>query len=846
MVVSSEPEALRTAADPSTPAGEHDPQRAAVPHAPWSSERGPGPDSGPDAGSGSVTTRPPGADVEVVEPEIPQRVRRPADVVRLAVALVVLVGGFILADLAAGTRGAVEQDLTEATSGLPRVLLTLLAWLSGIGVLLLPIGVGADLLMRRRAMQLIQALGAAVVAGILVIVLAVLVQSGNGGFLTDVLTRPTTTGTTSPLDIVVATMVALLTVADLSGRKWLSPVAIAVVGATLVTSLLSGAMTLAALVASLLVGWIVGLVFRLAFGVTSTRPPGRQVADVLATTGVRLRRLELVDANDYGDRRYAGITDAGALDVHVIDRDTFGLASGRRLLRVLRLRSGFTRPPNMTLRSELEHRALMGLALDDCGVLAPRPVSVAEVGAFSAVIAYEEPRGTPITEVGDALTDAQLAAIWRMARILQRRRVVHRSLGPRNVLIDGDRVALASLGNGDLAADDISLRIDLAQLLTTVALVVGPDRAVESAVAVLGEDTVVRAVALLQSVAMTADTREALRSQRTVLKDLRERLIARRPSIKAVEPIQLRRVSVRAVVTVIGGVIAGYLVLTQLAQVDFGTVISRADWRWAIALVLFAAATFAGASMALSGAVQIHLRFIRTYMTQLAVAFSGLVAPAAVGNIALNTRYLQTSGLTPALAGASVGVAQVAQFCSYFVLLVVSGVLAGTGPAVSFSPSPVLVAAILAVFIVALGLLAVPRIRTMVTERVMPQVRSAMPQVLEVFQHPTKLIQLLGGALLLDLSFVAALVCATRAFGSYAPVAAVAVVYFAGAIIGSAVPTPGGLGGIEAAMSAGLVAIGVPGGTAVSAVLLYRLATYWLPIPFGWWSLNRLQKVGAI
>ncbi len=244
--------------------------------------------------------------------------------------------------------------------------------------------------------------------------------------------------------------------------------------------------------------------------------------------------------------------------------------------------------------------------------------------------------------------------------------------------------------------------------------------------------------------------------------------------------------------------------------------------------------------------MQIHLSFVRTYMTQLAVAFSGLVAPAAVGNIALNTRYLQTSGLPPAVAGASVGVAQVAQFCSYFVLLVVAGVLAGTGPAISFSPSPVLVAAILAVVIIAIGLLAVPRVRALITDRVMPQIRSAVPQVLATFQHPKKVAQLLGGALILDVSFVASLVCATRAFGSDAAIPAVAVVYFAGAIIGSAVPTPGGLGGIEAAMSAGLIAIGVPGGIAVSAVLLYRLATYWLPIPFGWFSLNRLQKLGAI
>jgi uncharacterized membrane protein YbhN (UPF0104 family) len=256
--------------------------------------------------------------------------------------------------------------------------------------------------------------------------------------------------------------------------------------------------------------------------------------------------------------------------------------------------------------------------------------------------------------------------------------------------------------------------------------------------------------------------------------------------------------------------------------------------------------TFAGASIALNGAVRTRLNFIHTYMTQLAVAFTGLIAPAAVGNIALNTRYLQRSGLPPAVAGAGIGVAQVAQFCSYFVLLLVSGVLAGTGPRASFTPPPLLVAAIPVVLLLILGLLAVPRVRGFLTQRVVPQIKAAIPQVLAVFQTPAKLVQLLGGALILDASFVAALVCATRAFGAEPSIPATAVVYFAGAIIGSAVPTPGGLGGIEAAMSAGLIAIGVDSGTAVSSVLLYRLATYWLPIPFGWFSLNRLQKIHAL
>lgn len=786
-------------------------------------------------------------DVEVLEPPIPDRVRRPADAMRLGIALVLLVVGLVLADLAVDTTGAVEQDLVQASSGLPRVLLTVLGWLSGLGIVLLPIAVGADLLARRRPVQLVQALGAAVVAGVLVIAVTALVLGGHPDVIRSVLTRPTATGRTDPLDIVVVVLLALLTVADIAGRKWISPLANTIVIATVVTSFLSGSTTLPAILSSVLAGWIVGLAFRFGFGARSRRPPGADVAQALVGTGLPLTRLELVDANYLGDRRYAGTTPTHPVDIRVLDRDTFGLASGRRLLRALRLRSGFSRPPALTLRAELEHRTLMGLLLAAARVPGPRPVAVCEVGPFSAAIAYVDPVGTPVEEIGEGLDDQQLAAIWRLVATLQRRRIAHRSLDVEALMIDAEsRVGLRRVGIGDLAADDVTLRIDLAQMLTTVALLVGADRAINSAVDALGEDAVVRAVPLLQSIALTPTTRQALKERKGLLGELREKIIARRPLTERAEPVELRRVTARGIVTIVGGGVAAYLVLTQLAQVDFGTVLSTANWGWALGSLGFAVVTFAGASTVLAGAVHIPLRFARTYMTQLAVAFSGLVAPAAVGNIALNTRYLQTSGLPPAVAGASVGLAQLFQFFSYFVLLVISGVLAGTGPQVSFRPPPVLVAAIPVAVILVLGLLAVPKVRGFITGRVVPQVRSAVPQVLAVFQRPAKLGQLIGGALLLDASFVGALVCATRAFGVETPVAAVAVVYFAGAIIGSAVPTPGGLGGIEAAMSAGLIALGVDGGTAVSSVLLYRLATYWAPIPFGWYSLNRLQKIGAL
>ena len=52
----------------------------------------------------------------------------------------------------------------------------------------------------------------------------------------------------------------------------------------------------------------------------------------------------------------------------------------------------------------------------------------------------------------------------------------------------------------------------------------------------------------------------------------------------------------------------------------------------------------------------------------------------------------------------------------------------------------------------------------------------------------------------------------------------------------------GRLGAIEAALVAGLTGVGLSSGAAVSAVLTYRLATYWLPVAPGWICLGFLQR----
>jgi uncharacterized protein (TIRG00374 family) len=128
----------------------------------------------------------------------------------------------------------------------------------------------------------------------------------------------------------------------------------------------------------------------------------------------------------------------------------------------------------------------------------------------------------------------------------------------------------------------------------------------------------------------------------------------------------------------------------------------------------------------------------------------------------------------------------------------------------------------------------------------MPTVREALPRLIDVATHPVKLSEGVGGALLVNAGYIVALWSSVQAFGGGIPFATVAVVYLAGGAVASLAPTPGGLGAVEAALSAGLAAAGMAGASSVSAVLLFRLATFWIPVPIGWLAFSWLQKRGAL
>ena len=143
---------------------------------------------------------------------------------------------------------------------------------------------------------------------------------------------------------------------------------------------------------------------------------------------------------------------------------------------------------------------------------------------------------------------------------------------------------------------------------------------------------------------------------------------------------------------------------------------------------------------------------------------------------------------------------------------------------------------------VAGAVLALPAGRRIVRARLSPTFGQVLPRLLEVAQQPRKLAEGIGGVLLLSLTYILCLSACVAAFGGSVPIAKIGFVYLTGSAIGSIIPTPGGLGAVEAALTAGLTAAGVHGGIAVSAVLLFRLLTFWLPVPVGWAALNYLER----
>ena len=819
-------------------------------------------------------------EIEVTD-QLERRIRKPVDLLRCALSCIEIVALVLAGIAASATTTGVETDIVGASRRLPHALIDVAPKVALIGLFIVPAALGLQLLFRRQLRRVGEAVATGVLAAAAASVADDLLRNPAVARLYDaiIMSHPGASDTAA-LDPYLVGLIAYLTMISLVGRpSWRNALWVTV-GVYSIVHIAALGTTVISLLITLAAGRAIGLAVRYGAGSASQRPGARDIAAAMAAAGVRvtaIRRVLQPSTGVAGSRRYAATTPAAStpaaatpaaatpagetqegatpedetqegttgersLDVVVYDRDQQAAGAIYRVYRSVRLLGQVSRNAPLSVDHEVERRALLSYAAEDAGAPTPQLRAFVRVGPEASVLAYTHYEGTTLADRNPGCSDAELRNIWDAVSRLHAHRVTHRALTADHILLTGDGQAiLLDPGEGDVAATDLQIRLDLSQLLAELALFVGPERAADLAQEKASPGELVAVVPLLQPVVLARSTRHELRRRRDVLPALRKLLIAAVPN-GAVVPVRLERIRLRTLVTMVASVVAFYLLAGELERASLGSVLRSADWRWGIAGLALSATTYIGAALALSGFVAARLSFFRTLSVQVAGSFVTLVTPAAVGGAALNIRYLQRKKVPAPVAAASVGLAQVVAFVMHISLLVVFAAIAGTTAKTSIQPPTWAYFVLAGLVVVALVVFALPAGRRLLRARVTPTLGQVLPRLLEVAQQPRKLAEGLGGQLMLTASYILCLAACVAAFGRSVPIAGIAVVYLTGSAIGSVVPTPGGLGAVEAALTAGLTATGLPGAVAVSSVLLFRLLTFWFPVPVGWVALSYLER----
>lgn len=819
-----------------------------------------------------------------------RRRRLPSDLLRLVVALLAGAIGFLLASVLDNISVGITIEVIDAFDGLPAAMVVttilaiqLVAWILPVVVL------GLLLFWRRYRRLTLVILSMAVAVGVSWGIQSELtarfappelavdppawvcdnlarsaeqgVSADDAGAVGDIVTEPGETiesvfgshacvpGDGFPSMVYIAGLAAgFSTLTPWLNRRWRRAGWIVLL-VFLTVRLIDGLLIPVDALLIVALAYAIGAGTLLIFGSPDRRPKASDVATTLTLLGFDIATVEPAKVRGTSTRLFAVRATSGRrIFVKVRSPEERAAEILFRIYRSLRLKGFGDERPFASLHREVEHEAGMSLAASAAGVHTPQLLRVADVTATSMLIAYDEIDAQALDEVDSALiTDEVLRSTWAQIGQLHSARIAHRHLSPANVLVTSEgQPWLVDFAFAEVSASDGDLSGDIAQLMVTLSLVAGASRTVAAAVDQLGSDAVAGAAPRLQPTALSTTTRDALKKRKGLLKEIQSEVKVC-TGLEDVGLEKLERVNSRTVFTTVMLGFAFYFLIPQLAEVDFDEVVG-ADWQWFPVVILFSLLTYVGAAVALMGAMPERLRFLPTLLAQVAASFFNRIAPAKVGGIAANIRYLQKSGIDPAVAIAGVGLNNVAGIVVHVLLLTIFVTTAGRSATdvIALPSGETVLFGLVIVLTATGGLMLLPWGRTLWLRRIWPILRKSLSGVTKVAVNPVKMLELFGGSFVITMSYVFGLWYSIAAFGGGIGFVAVTAVYLAGSALAQVAPTPGGIGAAEAALIAGLTAFGLDAVVAVPAVFLFRIGTFWFPILPGYLAYKRLQAIGAL
>ena len=779
------------------------------------------------------------------------RERRPADAVLAVSGLIVMV--LLSLAISGPTSLDVQGGTADATTT------GLLGWfweLSYSAVLLWAIVlIVAALLTNHRRVLVLEQVGAivtALVAGGLVAVL-------QGSSWSQVWAAAASFGTASVYPAVRYTvLVAVIVVTAPHLRR---PWRLVGVWGTLLGSLGAlalGTDTLLGLVAGLVLGVTVAAVVHLVAGSPGGYVPLEQLQEQLVDLGVELTGLRFVEEPGWSSLDARGAdADGRPVLVRVYGRDAWQASLIAMVWQRLWFRADGSRS-SVGRQQQAEHEAYLTLFAERAGVPV-QPVLTAGIAWSRDALLVRRDEGTRLAALGPAdFGEAGARSAWRGLRRLHDAGLVHGDLRTTSlsVIRDGS-VLFTDLSAGAFGGDDDARQdVDRAHLLVVTTLRLGVDDAVRIALDESSADALIAAVPYLQPAAFDADTRHQIKAAKWSIADLRDAIVrstgAEQPPLE-----KLRRVTWSSLAMVIVLGVVAYVVIGAVAGVGLDTLVEQfqgADWWWIGAAVVLAVAIYVGQALAVQGANVDPLPFVPVLGLETSIAFAGLAVPATAAKIGLTVRFLQRVGSNPTAAAT---ISLLDSLCGFLVQILVVILTLFTG-LVTFAPPPtdgsnigstlagidwalIGLVVLLLLGVCAVAIHRVPRARTFLAARTADGRASLM-----VLRSPRKLLLITLGSLMWNVVAALVLGCSLAAFGHSATFAELILVNTLVALFSGLMPVPGNVGVAEAAITAGLVAIGIPQTVAMSTAITYRLATYFVPAIYGYLSMRMMRRLGYL
>ncbi|MDD7385365.1 MAG: lysylphosphatidylglycerol synthase transmembrane domain-containing protein [Actinomycetaceae bacterium] len=505
------------------------------------------------------------------------------------------------------------------------------------------------------------------------------------------------------------------------------------------------------------------------------------------------------------------------------------------------------------LRETAQHVALLELSAAECGANPSRNVHVVG-GSHSYAITQQLPDVTLLADIEDpsAIDDATLDESWKTIFLAHSNGISHGMISAHTAAISSTshEFLLLNWGNGNIPAGETVRRIDFAQLFAMWASLVGIDRALASARRSLTLDQVVSLGPIMQKSVIPKETLADLAAQcdssgRKALQRLRDVIVESMPVAKAIPPLKLRRFSLKSLATAIIGFIALFIVLGSINFNELKNALAQANVIWILVAILGSAITYVGAAMPLQALTAEKITLLNSMRVHLAASMVSLVAPAGVGPAALNLRFLQKANVPTAVGVATVTLVQVIQFVTTILMLAILGLTTGEVGTLTLPSRATFVVIGVVIALIAIVFL-VPQVRRWILAKIRPIIVQIRPRLVWIGAHPGRIAYAALGALIQPVGYVLCFGASLAAFGRSLPLLTLTITYLVSNSVGSVIPSPGGIGPVEAALVGGLTLSGIPSAVALSTALLYRLVTFWGPVPVGWIAMQRLQKQNVL